>query len=62
MGAPVKGGQYNQFPSMRDADLLEGDLHFNYDYRGLYATLVERWLGLDGKEVVGGSYEMLGVV
>ena len=62
MGATVKGGQYNQFPSMRDADLLEGDLHFNYDYRGLYATLVERWLGLDGKEVVGGSYEMLGVV
>ena len=62
MGAPVKGGQYNEFPSMREADLLEGDLHFNYDYRGLYATLVERWLGLDGKAVVGGSYEMLGVV
>ncbi len=62
MGAPVKGGQYNEFPSMREPDLLEGDLHFNYDYRGLYATLVERWLGLDGKAVVGGSYEMLGVV
>ena len=62
MGAPVKGGQYNEFPSMRDPDLLEGDLHFNYDYRGLYATLVERWLGLDGREVVGGSYEMVGVV
>ena len=62
MGAPVMGGQYNEFPSMREPDLLEGDLHFNYDYRGLYATLVERWLGLDGKAVVGGSYEMLGVV
>ena len=62
MGAPVKGGQFNELPSLREGDLLEGDLHFNYDYRGLYATLVERWLGLDGKEVVGGSYEMLGVV
>ena len=62
IGAPVKGGQYNQFPSLSEPDLLEGDLHFNYDYRGLYATLVERWLGLDGKEVVGGSYEMVGVV
>ena len=62
MGAPVKGGQYNEYPSLNEADLLEGDLHFNYDYRGLYATLVERWLGLDGKEVVGGGYEMLGVV
>ena len=62
MGSPVKGGQYNEFPSMREPDLLEGDLHFNYDYRGLYATLVERWLGLDGKSVVGGNFEMLGVV
>ena len=62
MGAPVKGGQFNEFPSMAEGDLLEGDLHFNYDYRGLYGTLVERWLGLDAKAVVGGSYEMLGVV
>lgn len=62
MGAPVNGGQYNEMPSLREPDLLEGDLHFSYDYRGLYATLVERWLGLDGKAVVGGSYEMLGVV
>ena len=62
MGAPVKGGQFNEFPSMAEGDLLEGDLHFNYDYRGLYGTLVERWLGLDAHAVVGGSYEMLGVV
>ena len=62
LGAPVKGGQYNEYPSLREADLLEGDLHFNYDYRGLYATLVENWLGLDAALVVGGRYEMVGVV
>ena len=62
MGAPVKGGQYNELPSLREEDLLEGDLHFNYDYRGLYATLVERWLGLDAKTVVGGNYEQVAVV
>ena len=62
MGAPVKGGQYNEYPSLREGDLLEGDLHFNYDYRGLYGTLVERWLGLDATPVVAGSYEMVGVV
>ncbi len=62
MGAPVKGGQYNEYPSLREGDLLEGDLHFNYDYRGLYGTLVERWLGLDARPVVGGSYEQVGVV
>ena len=62
MGAPVKGGQYNELPSLREADLLEGDLHFNYDYRGLYATLLERWLGLDANTVVGGNYEQVAVV
>ena len=62
MGAPVKGGQYNEYPSLREGDLLEGDLHFNYDYRGLYGTLVERWLGLDARSVVGGSFEQVGVV
>ncbi|MCY4366295.1 MAG: DUF1501 domain-containing protein [Chloroflexi bacterium] len=62
MGAPVKGGQYNEFPSMKEGDLLEGDLHFNYDYRGLYGTLAERWLGLDATSIVGGNYEMLDVV
>ena len=62
MGAPVQGGQYNEYPSLREADLLEGDLHFNYDYRGLYATLVENWLGLDAAPVVGGRYELVGVV
>ena len=62
IGAPVQGGQYNEYPSLREADLLEGDLHFNYDYRGLYATLVENWLGLDAAPVVGGRYELVGVV
>ena len=62
LGAPVKGGQYGQFPSMQEGDLLEGDLHFSYDYRGLYGTLAEKWLGLDATSIVGGHHEMLDVV
>jgi uncharacterized protein (DUF1501 family) len=38
---------------------LEGDLHFNNDFRGTYATLLERWLGLDAKSIVGGSFEQI---
>jgi uncharacterized protein (DUF1501 family) len=39
--------------------LLEGDLHFNNDFRGLYSTLLEQWLGLDAKPVVNGSFEQM---
>ncbi len=62
IGSPVKGGQYGEYPSLAEGDLLEGDLRFGYDYRGLYATLVEGWLGLDAAPIVGGRYEQLALV
>ena len=39
--------------------LDKGDLKFNNDFRGMYATLLEKWLGLDSKPIVGGSFEQL---
>ena len=62
IGDPVKGGMHSEYPSLKEADLLEGDLHFNTDYRGVYSTMVEKWLGLDAKSVVGGSYEQIDFV
>ena len=59
IGDAVKGGLYGEYPSLEDSKLLEGDLHFNNDFRGLYATLLEKWMGLDSKPIVGGSFEQL---
>ena len=60
IGDPVKGGMYSDYPSLKPEDQLDGDLHYNYDFRGLYSTILERWLGLDANPVVGGSFEQLG--
>ena len=57
IGDPVRGGMYGEYPSLAEADLVEGDLAFNTDFRGVYGTLVEQWLGLDAQPVVGGSFE-----
>ena len=57
IGDPVAGGMYSEYPSLAEADLVEGDLAFNTDFRGVYGALVERWLGLDAQPVVGGSFE-----
>ena len=62
IGEPVKGGMYGEYPSLKEDDLLEGDLHFNIDYRGVYGTMVENWLGLDAVSVVGGNFEQLDFV
>ena len=57
IGDSVKGGMYSEYPSLKPEQLLEGDLHFNMDFRGVYGTMVEKWLGLDAVPVVGGNFE-----
>ncbi len=59
IGDPVRGGMYGEYPSLAEGDLVEGDLAFNTDFRGIYGTLVEQWLGLDAKPIVGGSFEQV---
>jgi uncharacterized protein (DUF1501 family) len=59
VGDKVKGGLYSEYPSLAPDKLLDGDLHFNYDFRGLYATLLEQWMGVDSKPIVNGSFEQL---
>ena len=57
IGDPVKGGQYSEYPSLRREDLEQGDLVPNTDFRGVYSTIAEDWLGLDAKSIVDGSFE-----
>jgi len=59
IGDAVQGGLYGEYPSLAPEQLLEGDLHYNNDFRGTYATLLEKWLGLDATPIVGGSFEQL---
>ena len=62
IGDGVKGGHYSEYSSMKAVDLDEGDLAPNYDYRGLYSTVLERHMGLDPVEIVDGNYEQLDFV
>ena len=57
IGDYVKGGMYGEYPSLKEEDLLEGDLHFSQDFRGVYSTILDKWLGLDPAPIVGGHFE-----
>jgi uncharacterized protein (DUF1501 family) len=59
IGNSVKGGMYGDLPSLREKDLLEGDLHFNNDFRQTYTSLLQDWLGLDAPSIVNGQFEPL---
>ena len=34
-------------------------LKFNFDFRGLYSDILEDWLSVESKEIVGGNFEKI---
>jgi len=61
IGENVKGGLYGEYPSLKANELEDGgNLQHSTDFRSIYTTLLEKWMGLDAKPIVGGSYEPLG--
>jgi uncharacterized protein (DUF1501 family) len=58
-GPEVRAGLQGTMPSLLDLDPQTGELRVVTDFRRVYATVLENWLGLDAKPVLGGSYEPL---
>ncbi len=57
MGSGVAGGILGAAPNL---DIPEnGDLAFETDFRRVYSTVLEDWLGCPGKEVLGGDFAKL---
>jgi uncharacterized protein (DUF1501 family) len=54
-GPSVKGGVVGTHPSLSDLDA--GDLQFHTDFRRVYATQLDGWLGCDGQAVLGGAWD-----
>jgi uncharacterized protein (DUF1501 family) len=59
-GGGVKGGLVGAHPSLTDLD--KGALKVHADFRRVYATVLDRWLGFDSKLVLGGHFESLDVL
>jgi uncharacterized protein (DUF1501 family) len=56
IGKQVRGGHYGAVPSLTDLD-EGGNLKFSTDFRRVYASLIEGWLGADSKPLLSGSFE-----
>lgn len=59
-GQSVKGGIHGAHPSFDK--LANGDLRYHTDFRRLYATMIDQWLRLNSKPVLGGTYEPLALL
>lgn len=60
-GGRVASGMLGSQPSLSDLD-GEGDLKFHTDFRRLYASLLDGWLGCPSEKVLGQRFEPLGIV
>jgi uncharacterized protein (DUF1501 family) len=62
IGNPVVGGLYGDYPSL-EATALDsaGNLQSNVDFRAVYATILDRWLGANSQSILGGTrFENIG--
>jgi uncharacterized protein (DUF1501 family) len=59
-GGKVKGGIYGEHPSLTDLD--NGDLKYAIDFRSVYATVVEKWLGRSTSGIIAGNFDTVAFV
>jgi uncharacterized protein (DUF1501 family) len=59
-GPKVKGGLVGKHPSL--SDLTDGDLRYHTDFRAVYATLLDDWLGVESRGVLGEKFDHLPLV
>ena len=60
IGDGVKGGLYAEYPSLEPSRWANGeDLEHTIDFRGIYGTLLEQWMGLDPTPIVDGTFEQI---
>lgn len=60
IGGAVKGGLYGTLPDLGSTNM--GNLRYTIDFRSVYATVLERWLGRPSTTVLGGAFAKLPVL
>jgi uncharacterized protein (DUF1501 family) len=60
LGQPVKAGLHGPYPDL--TRLEDGDPIHAVDFRRIYATLLDRWLGVPHRDILGAAFEPLPVL
>ena len=60
VGERVNGGLYAEYPPLEPSQWLNGeDMRHTIDFRGIYGTVLEQWLGVEAEPIVGGVFEQI---
>jgi uncharacterized protein (DUF1501 family) len=58
IGGRVSGGLYGEYPNLSNLD-TNGDLIHTVDFRQVYASVLQDWLGTDASHVLNSQFEKL---
>ena len=59
-GGGIKSGLLGQMPSLAPQDLFDGDVKYNTDFRSVYATVLEKHLGVKSAGILRTQFPLLG--
>lgn len=59
-GGLKQGGMMNDLPDLNA--LIDGDIPYTVDFRNIYSTILESWLQVDAKTILGKSFTNLGFI
>ena len=61
IGQSVIGGLYSEYPPLDPSKLEVGeDLRHTIDFRCVYSSVLEQWMGMDAVPIIGGTFEQIG--
>jgi uncharacterized protein (DUF1501 family) len=58
-GGGVKAGFFGQMPSLAAKDLFDGDVKYNTDFRSVYATVLEKHLGVKSEPILKKPFPLI---
>ena len=58
-GGGVKAGLLGQMPSLAPKDLFDGDVKYNTDFRSVYATVLEKHLGVKSEPILKKPFPLI---
>jgi uncharacterized protein (DUF1501 family) len=67
MGGAVRGGLYgtaaslNPDPQNPTLENSGGDVHYETDFRSVYAKVLDNWLGADSTAILAGNFRKSGL-
>ena len=57
VGGGIRGGLFGEHPSLDELD--NGDAVYTVDFRSVYATILEKWMGRSSRQILAGDFPLL---